>query len=205
MKFIRNYKTREEFENDYYDESGAEVVSITCDLGTFEYFGEGIPLFVWKNGDVKIFTQQRNAEVGDDVKERDHDGDGIPYYEDSDEFGNVGVHEITAVNGNTITCDLGTFTYGGMEIGKNSDYPFVFYFWKKDNLLLITKTRNPSAEDECMNPEDETIHTITSVEEAEHESKYFEPWVSLSPAAPGVIADGMKFDYYRDMEQGIPT
>jgi hypothetical protein len=205
MKFIRNYKTRAEFENDYHDESGMEVVSITCDLGTFEYFGEGIPLFVWKNGDVKIFTQRRIVEAGDGAKERDHDGDGIPFYEDEDEQGSVGVHEVTAVDGDTITCDLGTFTYDGMEIAKYPDYPMAYSFWKKDNLVLITQTRTPSVEDECQNPEDETIHTITSVEEAEHESKYFEPWVSISPAAPGVIADGMKFDYYRDMEQGIPT
>ena len=205
MKFIRNYKTREEFENDYRDESGMEVVSITCDLGTFEYFGEGVPLFVWKNGDVKIFTQRRIVEVGDVAKERDHDGDGIPSYEDEDEQGNVGIHEVTAVDGDTITCDLGTFTYDGMEIVKYPDYPMAYSFWKKDNLVLITQTRTPSAEDECMNTEDETLHTITSVKEAEHESKYFEPWVSISPAAPGVIADGMKFDYMGEMSEGIPT
>jgi hypothetical protein len=205
MKFIRNYKTREEFENDYYDEGGVEVVSITCDLGTFEYFGEGIPLCVWKNGDVKIFTERRIVEAGDTAKERDYDGDGIPFYEDEDEQGNVGLHEVTAVDGDTITCDLGTFTYDGIEIAKYTSFPMVLYVWKKDNVVLITRTRTPIAEDECQNPEDETTHTITSVEEVEHESKYFEPWVSISPAVPGVIADGMKFDYYRDMEQGIPT
>lgn len=205
MKFIRNYKTREEFERDYRDESGVEVVSITCDLGTFEYFDEGIPLFVWKNGDVKIFTEQRLVEAGYTAKERDYDGDGIPFYEDEDEQGNVGLHEITAVDGNTITCDLGTFTYNGVEIAKYPHYPMVYYFWKKDNLLLITQTRTPSVEDECVNPEDETIHTITSVEEAEHESRYFEPWVSISPATPGVIADRMKFDYMGEMEEGMST
>jgi hypothetical protein len=204
MKFIRNYKTREEFENDYYDESGAEVVSITCDLGTFEYSGEGVHLFVWKNGDVKIFTEKRNVEVGNIVKERDHDDDGIPFYEDEDEQGNVGIHEVTAVDGDTFTCDLGTFTYDGVEIAKYPDYPVVLYVWMKDDVVLVTRTRNPVVGGDCQNREDETIHTITSVGEAEHESKDFEPWVSISPAAPGVIADGMKFDYYRDMEEGIP-
>ena len=205
MKFIRNYKTRGEFENDYYDEGGVEVVSITCDLGTFEYFGEGIPLYVWKNGDVKIFTQQRNVEAGGVAKERDHDGDGIPFYEDEDEQSSVGVHEITAVDGDTITCDLGTFTYDGVEIAKYPDYPVVLYVWMKDDVVLVTRTRNPVVGGDCQNREDETIHTITSVEEAEHESKYFEPWVSVSPAVPGVIADGMKFDYMGEMNQGIPT
>ena len=205
MKFIRNYKTREEFENDYRDESGVEVVSITCDLGTFEYFDVGIPLFVWKNGDVKIFTEQKIVEAGYAAKERDYDSDGIPFYEDEDEYGEVGLHEITSVDGDTITCDLGTFTYDGVEVAKYPNYPGGYYFWKKDNAVLITQTRTPSVEDECQNPEDETIHTITSVGEAEHESKYFEPWVSISPAVPSVIADGMRFDYYRDMERGIPN
>ena len=53
--------------------------------------------------------------------------------------------------------------------------------------------------------EDQTV-VVSSIKERNTDvAPYIVPWVSVSPAAPGVIADGMKFDYYRDMERGIPT
>ena len=141
MKFIRNYKTKEEFESDYYDNGGVEVVSITCELGTFtfdrveyiESFGKNV--YRWTNGEKTLDTGKRNPEVGDSAYNDDPDGDGIPFEPDD-----------------------------GFE-----------------------------------------EYEITSVEEVEHESRYFEPWVSLSPTAPGVIADGMRFEYIGEMELGQDT
>ena len=65
MKFIRNYKTKEEFESDYYDNGGVEVVSITCELGTFtfdrveyiESFGKNV--YRWTNGEKTLDTGKR--------------------------------------------------------------------------------------------------------------------------------------------------
>ena len=126
MKYLHLYKTKEEFEPDYY--GGDIVESFDCELGrfTFDRVEEimSLTVYYWKNGELELATQTRNILVGDMAFDVDADGDGIPF-EDQDD---IIPYEITAVqtseNGKYIepwvsyTKDFG---YVG-QLGETYDY-----------------------------------------------------------------------------------
>jgi hypothetical protein len=182
MKYIHTYNTIEEFESDYGDDSPSLVVSFDCELGRFTYVGYNYrPAYIWKNGGVTMVTPQRNVAVGDIANQYDGDGDGIPVFNDEDEWGDEYTHEITSVNGDSFTCDLGTFTYDGVEFYQIPETIFSSHLWRNDDTFVMTQFRNPSVGEECADAEDTTNrYEITAVQTEEHEQAYVEPWVSFT-------------------------
>ena len=182
MKYIHTYDTIAEFERDYNDDAASAVVSFDCELGRFTYVGYNYrPAYIWKNGGVTMVTPKRNVAVGDIANEYDGDGDGIPVYNDEDEWGDEHTHEITSVNGDSFTCDLGTFTYDGVEFYQISGSLFNSYLWRNDDTFLMTQFRNPSVGEECVDIENTVNrYEITAVQQEDHEPAYVEPWVSFT-------------------------
>ena len=100
-----------------------------------------------------------------------------------------------------ITCDLGVFVYDRVETGLA---PFPVYIWVKDGVELATLMNNPQVGDEVFDAETgQNPREITAVD-GKNEFGYFEPWIGLSPGIGGVIADGMRFEYYGEMQRGNP-
>ena len=182
MKYIHTYNTIEEFEKDYSDDVASLVVSFDCELGRFTYVGHNYrPAYIWKNGSVTMVTPRRGVVVGDIANDYDGDGDGIPAYNDRDDWGGEHDHEITSVNGDSFTCDLGTFTYDGVEFYQLQGAPFNSYLWRNGDKFLMTQFRNPSVGEECVDTEDPANrYEITAVQTEEHEPAYVEPWVSFT-------------------------
>jgi hypothetical protein len=73
-KYLHYFRTREEFENTYYDDLTAIVTAITCSAGTYVFdreetivYKESDPftVYVWTLGSAELQTDKRNPEVGD--------------------------------------------------------------------------------------------------------------------------------------------
>lgn len=96
MKYLHLYKTKEEFEPDYY--GGDIVESFDCELGRFTFDRVDstlfpMPVYYWTNNERELVTDTRNLLVGSYAFDPDSDGDGIPFEEPDDLI----AYEITAV------------------------------------------------------------------------------------------------------------
>ena len=72
-KYLHYFRTREEFENTYYDDLTAIVTAITCSAGTYVFDREetigdkfgSFTFYVWTLGSAELQTDSRNPEVTD--------------------------------------------------------------------------------------------------------------------------------------------